>query len=73
MQLAANQLTAHLAKGLRSLYTVHGDEPLLVQEAAMLTCVDRARSERVGVSNRRGWWLVPAPALQSFFPAMATP
>jgi DNA polymerase-3 subunit delta len=34
MQIAANQLSAHLAKGLRSLYTVHGDEPLLVQEAA---------------------------------------
>jgi DNA polymerase-3 subunit delta len=34
MQLAASQLTPHLQKGLRSLYTVHGDEPLLVQEAA---------------------------------------
>ena len=34
MQIAANQLSAHLDKGLRSLYTVHGDEPLLVQEAA---------------------------------------
>ena len=34
MQLAAQQLTAHLQKGLRSLYTLHGDEPLLVQEAA---------------------------------------
>lgn len=34
MQLAAPQLQAHLAKGLRSLYTLHGDEPLLVQEAA---------------------------------------
>ncbi|MBK0391528.1 DNA polymerase III subunit delta [Ramlibacter algicola] len=34
MQLAAAQLSAHLAKGLRSLYTLHGDEPLLVQEAA---------------------------------------
>ncbi len=34
MQVAAPQLSAHLAKGLRSLYTVHGDEPLLVQEAA---------------------------------------
>ncbi|MFP5323528.1 MAG: DNA polymerase III subunit delta [Gammaproteobacteria bacterium] len=32
MQLAATQLTAHLQRGLRSLYTVHGDEPLLVQE-----------------------------------------
>ena len=34
MQLAASQLTPHLQQGLRSLYTVHGDEPLLVQEAA---------------------------------------
>ena len=34
MQLAAAQLQQHLQKGLRSLYTLHGDEPLLVQEAA---------------------------------------
>ena len=34
MQLAAAQLGAHLAKGVRALYTVHGDEPLLAQEAA---------------------------------------
>ncbi len=34
MQLAAAQLTPHLNKGLKSLYTIHGDEPLLVQEAA---------------------------------------
>ena len=34
MQLAASQLGPHLQKGLRSLYTLHGDEPLLVQEAA---------------------------------------
>ncbi len=34
MQLAPNQLTAHLQKGLKSLYTLHGDEPLLIQEAA---------------------------------------
>lgn len=33
MQLAANQLGAQLLKGLRSLYTLHGDEPLLIQEA----------------------------------------
>jgi DNA polymerase-3 subunit delta len=33
MQLAPNQLAAHLPKGLRSLYTLHGDEPLLIQEA----------------------------------------
>ena len=34
MQLAAAQLSAHLGKGLRALYTIHGDEPLLAQEAA---------------------------------------
>ncbi len=34
MQIPAHQLSAHLAKGLRSLYVLHGDEPLLVQEAA---------------------------------------
>ncbi|MBK6868963.1 MAG: DNA polymerase III subunit delta [Burkholderiales bacterium] len=34
MQLAAAQLASHLQQGLRPLYTLHGDEPLLVQEAA---------------------------------------
>ncbi|MFM2209131.1 MAG: hypothetical protein RIQ96_774 [Pseudomonadota bacterium] len=34
MQLAAQQIGAHLQRGLRSLYTLHGDEPLLQQEAA---------------------------------------
>ena len=33
MQLAPNQLSNHLQRGLKSLYTLHGDEPLLVQEA----------------------------------------
>ena len=34
MQLRSDQLAAHLQKGLRPLYTLWGDEPLLVQEAA---------------------------------------
>ncbi len=34
MQLPAAQLASHLGKGLRSLYVLHGDETLLVQEAA---------------------------------------
>ena len=34
MQFRPDQLTAHLQKGLRPLYTLWGDEPLLVQEAA---------------------------------------
>ncbi len=34
MQLAFAQLSQHLQRGLKPLYTVHGDEPLLVQETA---------------------------------------
>jgi len=34
MQIAATQLAVQLQRGLKSLYTIHGDEPLLQQEAA---------------------------------------
>ena len=34
MQVPAPQLPAQLQRGLRSLYTLHGDDPLLQQEAA---------------------------------------
>ncbi len=34
MQLAPAQLSEHLKRGLKSLYTLYGDEPLLVQEFA---------------------------------------
>jgi len=34
MQLRSEGLAAHLSKGLARIYTVHGDEPLLAQEAA---------------------------------------
>ncbi|MBS7806020.1 DNA polymerase III subunit delta [Variovorax sp. PCZ-1] len=50
MQLAAAQLTQHLQKGLKSLYTLHGDEALLIQEAAdAIRAVARAQgyTERV--------------------------
>ena len=33
MQISPSALAAHLQKGLKSLYTLHGDEPLLIQEA----------------------------------------
>lgn len=33
MQVAASQLNAQLQRGLRSLYTLYGDESLLIQEA----------------------------------------
>jgi DNA polymerase-3 subunit delta len=34
MQVALAQLGGHLAKGLKPIYVLHGDEPLLQQEAA---------------------------------------
>ncbi len=49
MQLAAAQLGAHLGRGLRSLYTVHGDEPLLAQEAADAI---RAAARAAGYTER---------------------
>ena len=49
MQLALPQLGAHLQRGLRSLYVLHGDEPLLVQEAADAV---RAAARAQGFSER---------------------
>jgi DNA polymerase III subunit delta len=49
MQLSAAQLSAHLDKGLKPLYTLHGDEPLLVQEAADAI---RAAARTQGYSER---------------------
>ena len=34
MQVALAQLSQHLQRGLSPLYVLHGDEPLLQQEAA---------------------------------------
>lgn len=54
MQVAAAQFRSHLqsqaAKGLRSLYTFHGDEPLLQQEALDAL---RAQARSQGYTERR--------------------
>ena len=52
MHLAAKQLAAHLQKGLKSLYTLHGDEPLLLQEAADLI---RTQARAQGYSERSSY------------------
>ncbi len=49
MQLAAAQLTNHLQRGLKSLYVLHGDEPLLQLEAADAI---RAVARQHGFSER---------------------
>ena len=50
MQVRADQLAAQLQKGLRPLYTVWGDEPLLAQEAGDLI---RAAARASGCSERQ--------------------
>ena len=49
MQIKADQIDAHLARGLRSVYTVHGDEPLLAQEACDAI---RAAARAAGYTER---------------------
>ena len=71
MQLPADKLAAHLAQGkLRPLYTVHGDEALLVNEAADAI---RAAARAQGYSERAVYiaqgahfdWSAPLAAGQS--------
>ncbi len=50
MQVRADQLATHLTKGLRPIYTVFGDEPLLAQEAADAI---RAAARAAGHSERQ--------------------
>ena len=54
MQLRADALEPHLARGLANCYTVFGDEPLLIQEA-----VDRIRAAaRAGGFTERSVYTV---------------
>ncbi|KAB2898414.1 MAG: DNA polymerase III subunit delta [Burkholderiaceae bacterium] len=57
MQLALNQLAAHLQKGVRPLYTLHGDEPLLQQEAADAI---RAAARGLGYTERSSYTVAGA-------------
>ncbi|HEX6245870.1 MAG TPA: DNA polymerase III subunit delta [Polyangiales bacterium] len=50
MQLRSDQLAAALARGLKTLYTIHGDEPLLAQEAGDLI---RQAARGAGYSERK--------------------
>lgn len=50
MQLRPDQLATHLAKGLQPLYTIHGDEPLLAQEAGDAI---RAAARAAGFNERK--------------------
>ena len=50
MQLKSDQLTTHLARGVKPLYTIHGDEPLLAQEAGDII---RTAARAAGYNERK--------------------
>lgn len=54
---------AQLREGVDWLARAPAHRWLLVQEDALLACVDRGRSELAGIANRRRWWLVRADAV----------
>jgi len=57
MQLASAQLAAHLAKRVAPLYVIHGDEPLLAQEAADAI---RAAARTQGYTERSAYTVAGA-------------
>jgi DNA polymerase-3 subunit delta len=50
MQIRPEQVSAHLARGLKPMYTIHGDEPLLAQEAGDAI---RAAARAAGYGERK--------------------
>ncbi len=50
MQIRPEQLDAHLGRGLKRLYMIHGDEPLLAQEAGDAI---RAAARAAGFNERK--------------------
>ena len=57
MQLSTSQLGNHLQRGLKSLYTLFGDEPLLIQEAADAI---RAAARAQGFTERSSYTVAGA-------------
>ena len=56
MQLPLTQLPAHLTQGLRPLYVLHGDEPLLAQEASYLAASARMLSFSINCMEGYRYW-----------------
>eukprot|EP01036_Dinobryon_divergens_P008889 gene8890-biopygen7898 len=57
MQVALAQLSSHLQRGLSPLYVLHGDEPLLQQEAADAI---RATARAQGYTERSSYTVAGA-------------
>ena len=68
MQLRAEQLDAHLKNGVKPLYVVHGDEPLLALEAADAI---RAAARSAGAADREVLVVEPGFKWDAFLGANA--
>lgn len=49
-------------RGLQAMRADPDQVVLMLQDATLPACVDRARAEPLGAANRRSWWLVDAQA-----------
>ncbi len=68
MQLKLDDLDTHLARGVKSLYVVHGDEPLLALEAGDAI---RAAARKAGAAEREVLVVEPGFKWDSFLGANA--
>ena len=68
MQLRLEQLDSHLKSGVKSLYVVHGDEPLLALEAADAI---RAAARGAGAADREVLVVEPGFKWDAFLGANA--
>ena len=59
MQIAAEQLPAQLQRGLHTLYTIHGNEPLLVQ--SLKSTYRQASQAKTGPPCCSNWRKKAAP------------
>ena len=68
MQLKLDDLDSHLARGVKSLYVVHGDEPLLALEAGDAI---RAAARKAGAAEREVMVVEPGFKWDAFLGANA--
>ena len=69
VQIKADELSQQLARGVRPLYVIHGDEPLLALEAADAV---RAAARAAGASEREVFVVEPGFKWDAFLGANAT-
>ena len=57
-----------LQRGIAWQQQVPGRRWLLVQDTALLPCIEAGKAQSLGGANRREWWLLPAAATAACVP-----